>query len=68
MRHWAQLQRAGIGAQCSSNATLMFWQSAVLFSLCIKLTIYEPISTKIFYKNRKKNLDSGSRKQAAIYA
>ena len=31
-----------------------FWPSAVLFSLCIKLTIYEQISTKLFYKNRKK--------------
>lgn len=30
-----------------------FWQSAVLFSLCRKLTIYELISIKTFYKNRK---------------
>ena len=45
-----------------------FWQSAVSFSLCIKLTIYELISIKTFYENRKKYLDSGSRKQAAICA
>lgn len=44
-----------------------FWQSAVLFSLCIKLTSYELISIKISIKTEK-NLDSGSRKQAAIYA
>lgn len=64
--HYEPITKNWCNTQCLSNTTGVFGK-VLCYSFCVKLTICDPISIKNFIKTEKQ-LDSGSRKQAAIYA